>query len=69
MATTEEPIEELRDFALEPPAGFLQGVRRRLNRRVLVQQGADLWWRGWIDVLRHFLELIVAALPSGRQPR
>ncbi|MGH9381227.1 MAG: hypothetical protein ACRD2Z_11515 [Thermoanaerobaculia bacterium] len=69
MATTEEPIEELRDFAVKPPAGFLQAVRRRLNRRLLVQQAADLSWRAWIDVLRHYLELILAALPSGRPPK
>lgn len=68
MASRDEPVEELRDFAVEPPPGFLQAVRRRLNRRVLVQQTADLSWRAWIDVLRHFLELIAAALPSGRRP-
>lgn len=67
MASRDEPIEELRDFAVEPPSGFLQAVRRRLNRRVLVQQTVDLSWRGLIDVLRHFLELIAAALPSGRR--
>lgn len=68
MAPRDEPVEELRDFAVEPPPGFLQAVRRRLNRRVLVQQTVDLSWRAWIDVLRHFLELIAAALPSGRRP-
>lgn len=67
MASRDEPIEELRDLAVEPPVGFLQAVRRRLNRRVLVQQTVDLSWRGLIDVLRHFLELIAAALPSGRR--
>lgn len=67
MASRDEPVEELRDFAVEPPAGFLQAVRRRLNRRVLVQQTVDLSWRGLIDVLRHFLELIAVALPSGRR--
>lgn len=69
MATTEEPIEELRDFAIEPAPGFLQAVLRRLNRRLLVQQAADLSWHAWMDALRHYLELILAVLPFGRQPK
>ncbi len=67
MAEPDEPIDELRDLAVEPPPGFFQKVRRRLNRRLFVQQTVDLSWRGLGGVLRHFLEIILAALPHGRR--
>lgn len=67
MATEQGPIEELRDLAIEPPAGFLQSIRRRLNRRFTLQQATELTWSGWAEALRHLLELITAALPAGRR--
>lgn len=67
MGTEQGPIEELRDLAIEPPVGFLQAIRRRLNRRFTVQQATELTWSAWAEALRHLLELITAALPVGRK--
>jgi hypothetical protein len=55
-----EPIDELRELAEPPSAGFLDRLRRSLQRRSLSSQLASLGWSGLGAVLVEFLRMIYA---------
>ncbi len=55
-----EPIAELGQLAEAPSAGFLERLRRSLQRRSLGSQLASLGWSGLGAVLLEFLRMIYA---------
>lgn len=68
-----EPIDELRELAEVPSAGFIESIRRSLQRRSLGSQLASLGWSGLGAVAVEFLHMIYALFqdkPSDRgEPR
>ena len=57
-----EPIEALRDLAVDPSDGFLGRLRNSLRRRDLSSQVATLSWTGLGTVVLEFFRVIFAIL-------
>lgn len=53
-----EPIEALRDYTIEPSAGFVSRLRNTLRRRDLGSQVATLSWTGLGTVVLEFFRMI-----------
>jgi hypothetical protein len=60
-----QPIGLLANLTEEPRAGFLEGIRRRIRRKTLTADTAQLWWAGLPFVLFEFVKMIVQ-LAAGR---
>jgi hypothetical protein len=63
------PIEELRDLGIEPSAGFVRGIYRRLNRRVLAGQLLDFSSLGWTETLVEYLKMLFGLVGPHQRPK
>jgi hypothetical protein len=54
-----EPIGLLADLAQEPRPGFVDGIRRRIQRKTLAGDTVHFWWTGLPFVLLEFVKMFV----------
>lgn len=63
----DEPISELRDFAVEPDPDLQGRVRRDINRRTLAANGLEFSLNVMLGTFWEYLQSLVDAWP-GRKP-
>ncbi len=60
-----DPIEELRDYEVEAPDGFVEHLRHALQRRSLGSQVATLGWAGLGTVAIEFFRMLFSFFDAG----
>ncbi len=65
----EDAIDELRELGVEPSSGFLRGIYRRLNRRLLAGQLVDFSSLAWVQALVEYLGMLFGSLGTRQRPK
>ena len=64
---TGEPIVALADLGEPTSSGFLGGIRRRLQRRTLVEDVGEFSWLGLTFIAMSLVGLVFQLLQAGRR--
>lgn len=64
---TGEPIAALADLREPTSGGFLSGIRRRLQRRTLVEDVGEFSWLGFTFIAMSLVGLVFQLLQPGRR--
>ena len=64
---TGEPIAALAELREDPSRGFLAGIRRRLQRRALVEDVSEFSWLGFTFITMSLVGLVFQLLQLGRR--
>ncbi len=61
-----EPIAELADFSEPTSAGFLDRLKRRIERRIFASEVVDFSWASPGQILMQFLDMLFSGFGAGR---